>query len=70
MVESTVTETVPDGAVDPEAAVTVTVKLTSVPLGLYDGLSGVWPLIVVVVPIATPCNVPVSVRLPTVDAGR
>jgi hypothetical protein len=71
VVESTVTATVPEGAVVPEAGATVTVKVTSVPLALYTGLAGDGLLMPVVVPTAVPNSVPVSVRLPMVDAwGR
>ena len=59
------------GALVPEAGATVTVNVTSVPLGLYDGLAGVGVLMIVVVPTAVPCKVPDRVRLPiVVAAGR
>ena len=67
-VESTVTATVPAGAADPVDGDTVTVKVTSVPLAVYTGEAGEGALMVVVVPTAIPCSVPLSVRLPVVDA--
>ena len=50
----------------PPPELTVTVKLTVVPLATYTGLAGDSPLIVVVVELAVPVNVPVTVNAPVV----
>ena len=67
-VESTVTATVPPGALVPVAADTVTVNVTSVP-ATNVGFVGVGTLMFVVVATAVPVSVPVNVRLPAVDAA-
>jgi len=54
---------------DPELGVTVTVKLTSVPLAANTGLPGVCPEIAVVVVVTVPVFVAVSVSNPVLEAA-
>src|ERR1700761_1091696 len=64
---SIVTLTVP--VADPEEGVTVTVKVTSVPVGTYTGVAGDGALTVVVVVTAVPVLVPDRVSAPTLLAA-